>query len=287
MKVLLQSRSDRQSHGFRVTSHPLAEAVARDFGCGQQAGTLALLDAVLPHCVRMVEFGAYIGLTALYAATWCAEICAFEPSPTNYELLACTIAANPKLAPRIRLFRHGIGQADSYVPLYAKGTADPGASVFREVERKGTVCARQDAIVPLRDAGAVLREIGLDGRTLLNIDIAGAEYAVLPRMADLLAKRKPWLLGGVPSVQPGGGQRRLPHGAAAAALFHAGRRGAGHVPLRARLRAGCGMVYRRTGRAHGFPAPVPAQRQARGGDCVTAVRLRTHTRLLRSAAAAG
>lgn len=194
MKIVLQSRPDRRSHGFRVTSHPVAEAAARIFGRGQQAGTLRLLDAVLPHCVRMVEFGAYIGLNALYAATWCREVFAFEPSPTNHELLACNVVANPELSPRIRLFRHGIGQDDSYVPLYAKGIADAGTSVFREVERAGVVCARQQAIVPLRDAGAVLRELGVDGRTLLHIDMAGAEYAVLPRISDLLAERKPWLL---------------------------------------------------------------------------------------------
>ncbi|HET8995779.1 MAG TPA: FkbM family methyltransferase [Acetobacteraceae bacterium] len=194
MKVLWQSRPDRQSHGFRVTSHPVAEAAARTFGRGRHAGMLRLLDAVLPHCRRMVEFGAYIGLNALYAATWCREVFAFEPSPTNHELLACNVAANPELAPRIRLFRHGIGQDDGYVPLYAKGLADAGTSVFREVERADVVCARQHAIVPLRDAGAVLRELGLDDRTLLHIDVAGAEYTIVPQIAELLAERKPWLL---------------------------------------------------------------------------------------------
>ena len=179
---------------FRITPHPAAEAAARAFECGSQAATRQLLDTVLPHCLRMVDFGACSGLTALYAAGLCSDVLAFEPHPTHHELLARNVAENPELAPRIRLFRHGIGDGDSYAPLYAMGTADPGASVFRQVERQGMLCAIQDAVVPLRDAGTVLREVGIDQHTLLNIDIAGAEYAVLRSIGSLLGERKPWLL---------------------------------------------------------------------------------------------
>ncbi len=185
---------DRHGHGFRIAHHPLVQAAARDFCSGFEEATLRFFDAVLPGCSRMVEFGAYIGFTALYAASWGAEVFAFEPSPTNHELLACNVAENPRLAPLIRLFRHGVSDADGYAPLYAKGTADSGSSIFREIERQGVICAVQDAIVPLRQAAAVLQEVGVDQRTLLKIDVEGAEYQVLPNIAGLLAERKPWLL---------------------------------------------------------------------------------------------
>ncbi|MDQ2801263.1 MAG: hypothetical protein M3Y41_00735, partial [Pseudomonadota bacterium] len=42
-------------------------------------------------------------------------------------------------------------------------------------------------------ASTVLRTIGLDGKCLLKIDIEGAEYLVLPAIAELLADRKPFL----------------------------------------------------------------------------------------------
>ena len=184
---------DRRGRGFRITGHPLAQAAAREFSSGFEEGTLRFFDAVLPNCARMVDFGAHFGFTALYAATWGTDVFAFEPSPTNHELLSRNIAENPELAPRIRLYRHGVGDGDSYAPLYAKAAGDSGSSIFRDVERQGVICALQDAIVPLRDAGAVLQEVGLDRQTLLKIDIEGAEYLVLPSIAGLLAERKPWL----------------------------------------------------------------------------------------------
>jgi FkbM family methyltransferase len=183
----------RNGRSFRVVRHPLAQAAAEEFCGGFEEGTLRFFDAVLPGCVRMIDFGAYIGFTALYAATHVETVFAFEPSPVNHELLARNVAVNPDLASRIRLFRHGLGAHDEHVTLYAKGVADSGASVFREIERGGVVSGAPEASVALRDAAEVLREIGLDGRTLLKIDIEGAEYAVLPAIGALLAEHRPWL----------------------------------------------------------------------------------------------
>ncbi|HUB14524.1 MAG TPA: FkbM family methyltransferase [Acetobacteraceae bacterium] len=183
----------RGERSFRLTDDPLAKAAAHEFCGGFEEGTLRLFDAVLPRCTRMVDFGAYIGLTALYAATHVETVYAFEPSPVNYELLARNVAENPDLAPRVHLFRHGLGARDETVTLYAKATADSGSSVFRHVEREGVVAARPDAAIALRDAAAVLREIGIDRQSLLKIDIEGAEYEVLRAIAPLLAASKPWL----------------------------------------------------------------------------------------------
>lgn len=190
LRAPMVTRGDRS---FRLTDHPLAVAAAREFLSGFEEGTLRYFDAVLPHCARMVDFGAYIGLTALYAAMHVETVFAFEPSPVNFELLASNVAENPELAPRIRLFRHGLGARDEMVTLYAKGVADSGSSVFRDVERNGLVSAQPAGMVQLRDAAVVLQEIGVDGRTLLKIDIEGAEYDVLQAIAPLLAGTKPWL----------------------------------------------------------------------------------------------
>jgi len=183
----------RGGRSFCLTGDALAVAAAREFCSGFEEGTLRFFDAVLPRCTRMVDFGAYIGLTALYAATHVETVFAFEPSPVNYELLARNVAENPGLAPRIRLFRHGLGARDGMATLYAKGVADSGSSVFRDVEREGLVSARPDAVIPLRDAAVVLREIGIDRHSLLKIDIEGAEYDVLRAIAPVLAEAKPWL----------------------------------------------------------------------------------------------
>jgi len=183
----------RGGRSFRITNHKLAAAAALEFGNGRQEGGLRLFDAVLPRCTQMVDFGAYIGFNALYAATHVETVFAFEPSPVNHELLARNVAENPELASRIRLFRHGLGARDELATLYAKVTVDSGAPGFPRVEHDRVLGAQSDPIVRLRDASAVLDEIGVDGRTLLKIDIAGSEYDVLRVIAPLLAEQKPWL----------------------------------------------------------------------------------------------
>jgi FkbM family methyltransferase len=121
------------------------------------------------------------------------DITAFEPSPVNFQFLSANVAVNASLARRITVHNHGIGVRDEQVPLYAKAYADSGSSVFQVVERGRAVAGRPEATVELRSAPELLDEIGLTARTLLKIDIEGAEYAVLPALAGLLAERKPWL----------------------------------------------------------------------------------------------
>jgi len=178
---------------FQIVSHPVVVAGAREFTSGFEEGTLRFFDAVLPHCARMIDCGAYIGFTTLYAAGHGVDVTAFEPSGVNFEFLSANVAVNPDLAPRIKLHCHGLGVRDGKVTLFAKGFADSGSSVFQTVERVRTVSGRPTAAVQMRAAAEVLRHAGLDDRTLLKIDIEGAEYAVLPAIADLLAERKPWL----------------------------------------------------------------------------------------------
>jgi FkbM family methyltransferase len=184
---------ERGGRGFRVARHPLAQAAVRDFHSGDQEGTLRFFEAVLPQCRQMVDFGAHVGLTTLFAARWDLKVFAFEPNPTSHELLARNVAENPELASRIRLFRHGLGDGDGCMPLYSTATADPGATLFRDIERETAISAKKEEVVPMRHAASVLQELDVDRQTLLQMDIEGAEYLVLPAIAALLAKHKPWL----------------------------------------------------------------------------------------------
>jgi FkbM family methyltransferase len=178
---------------FNVADDPVVRNAAAEFTSGFEAGTIDYFDRVLPRCDRMVDFGAYIGFTALHAASRGVEVYAFEPNPAAYDLLVRNVAANPVLARRMHLFQHGVGPRDDDAVLYEKAHADSGASLHQIIERDGLVRGRPVATVHLRGAAAVLREVGMDRRTLLKIDIEGAEYQVLPAIAELLAEAKPWL----------------------------------------------------------------------------------------------
>jgi FkbM family methyltransferase len=182
-------------HGrtFRVVDDPVVLAAADQFADGAQEGLLRLFDAVLPDCDRMVDFGAYVGLTTLYAATYVPRVFAFEASPTSFSLLRASVALNPALRSRIALFPHAVGDRDGEVTLYGRGYADRGCSIFRDVQRGTMVIGAPAARVPMRDAYAVLIETGIGPRTLLKIDVEGAEYQLVPAVAGLLAEAKPVL----------------------------------------------------------------------------------------------
>jgi len=182
-------------HGraFRVVDDPVVLAAADQFTDRAEAGILRLFDAVLPDCDRVVDFGAYVGLTALYAATYVPRVFAFEASPTSFSLLRANVALNPTLRSRIALFPHAVGDRDAEVTLYGRGYADPGCSIFRDVQRGTMVIGAPAARVPMRDAYAVLTESDIGPRSLLKIDIEGAEYQLVPAIAGLLAEAKPVL----------------------------------------------------------------------------------------------
>jgi FkbM family methyltransferase len=182
-----------RNRNFRVVRHAAVAAAVAEFRSPFEAGTLEFFDAVLPACDKMIDVGAYVGLMSLYAADGLADVCAFEASPGNFDLLRQNVAINERLRHRIRLFGFGLGDRDDRVPLYRKAVADSGSSIFRTVERGGLIDGAPEAIVELRDADSVLRGIGVTARTLLKIDIEGAEYLVMPAIAGLLAEAKPFL----------------------------------------------------------------------------------------------
>jgi FkbM family methyltransferase len=194
MDGLVAARPEtKRALAFNIVSDPVATQGAAEFTSGFEEGTIRYFDLVLPRCDRMIDFGAYIGFTALHAASRGVEVYAFEPNPAAHDLLVRNVAANPALAPQMHLFRQGIGPRDEDATLYVKAYADSGASLHRKIERGSVIQGVPAATIHLRDAAAVLREVGVDRRTLVKIDIEGAEYQVLPAIAPLLAETKPWL----------------------------------------------------------------------------------------------
>lgn len=186
-------RLTQRGRSFSHARSSVLAVAAEEFCSGFADGTLSFFDAVLPLCERFIDFGAYVGFTSLYAATFGTEVFCFEPNPENFALLQANLAANPELAGRISPFRHGVGARDQRRTLYAKTAAEAEGSILEDVERGPSVRAASVAAIGLRDAASVLREVGVDDRTLVKIDIEGAEYEVLPAIAPLLEEHRPYL----------------------------------------------------------------------------------------------
>ena len=183
----------RGARTFLVADHPSSCDGIDAFLGDAEAATLDFFDATLPHCNRMIDLGAYVGFMSLYAATQVARVHAIEASPTHQALLRTNLLHNPELATRIHLHPVAVGDIDGRATLFSKGPADSGTSVFATIERAGLLRGCVDATVPQRAAGPLLETLGLDQASLLKIDVEGAEYAILPAVAPLLARRRPFL----------------------------------------------------------------------------------------------
>jgi len=186
-----------RGHRFMTADLPVVAHAVAEFCNGAEEGTLQFFDAALPHCRRLIDIGAYIGLLSLYAADRVDEILAFEPSPTHQRLLAANIVANqdfsPGLAQRITLIPAALGVTQGVAPLFRKAYADSGSSLFQSVERLQILHGEPEAQVPVLAAAKTLETAGLDAATLIKIDVEGAEYELIPELAPLLARSRPFL----------------------------------------------------------------------------------------------
>jgi FkbM family methyltransferase len=184
-------------HSFMTAQLPVVARAVGEFCNGAEEGTLRFFDAVLPHCRRFIDVGAYIGLLSLYASDRVEDIFAFEPSPTHQRLFAANIGANqdfrPDLAERITLVPAALGVAERTAALFRKAFADSGSSLFQSVERHQVLHGQAEAQVPVLAGAKILDEIGLDSTTLIKIDIEGSEYDLIPALAPLLARCRPFL----------------------------------------------------------------------------------------------
>jgi FkbM family methyltransferase len=184
-------------HSFMTAQLPVIARAVGEFCNGAEEGTLQFFDAALPHCRRFIDVGAYIGLLSLYASDRVEDILAFEPSPTHQRLFAANLVANqdfnPNLAERITLIPAALGVAERVAPLFRKAFADSGSSLFQSVERHQILHGQAEAQVPVLAAAKTLDEIGLDSTTLIKIDIEGSEYDLIPALAPLLARCRPFL----------------------------------------------------------------------------------------------
>jgi FkbM family methyltransferase len=182
-----------RGQSFRLIRHGAVDAALQEFCSPFEAGTLAFIDAALPTCSKMIDIGAYVGLMSLYSATRVADVHAFEASPTNFQILSGNVAANNRLPGRIHLYNFGLWECTERLTLYRKAAVDSGTSIFQMIEREEIINGMPEAATTVRDADETLRSIGITRQTLLKIDIEGAEYMVVPRIAGLLREVKPFL----------------------------------------------------------------------------------------------
>jgi FkbM family methyltransferase len=147
--------------------------------------TFDVFDAHITPETLMLDIGAWIGPTALYAAQKAARVVAFEPDPVAFEQLGRNLELN-----------HGTDWADR---LEIRQTAiSVDGEPFRLGSQRAGGDSRSSALFADRRTSwevsatrleAVLDEHAAPGQPLfLKIDIEGGEYELVPHIAPLLAE---------------------------------------------------------------------------------------------------
>jgi FkbM family methyltransferase len=131
-----------------------------------------LFEAPLDASSVVLDVGAYTGDWAkTMKERYDPLLWLFEPDPDSIPALAARFGGDPK----VHLRSYGLHGTDATLELEQKGM---GSSVFAgHAPSSGTKVS-----VSLRDAAAVLEEIGRRPIDLLKLNIEGGEYEVLERL---------------------------------------------------------------------------------------------------------
>ena len=129
----------------------------------------------------VLDFGAWIGPVTLFAAAQARQVFSFEPDPVAARQLRENIACNPVLAEKITVIEKAVWPKKGTVRLGAKTAQGDSMSSVHHVHSATSwevETITPDEIAALPDRGPVF----------LKIDVEGAEYSIVPQIAELAAR---------------------------------------------------------------------------------------------------
>jgi FkbM family methyltransferase len=162
-------------------------------GGAWEPATFAAFDNLIEPGGTVVDVGAWIGVTALYAAHTAGRVIAFEPDPEALPILKRNLALNPELAARIELHEAALGTGDGTAALHNNSPGDSATSLRPVFGYKKTAAQRQFAEAAMIDGRRFLEGLDLGRVSLLKIDIEGGEYELIPHLAPWLRRHRPSL----------------------------------------------------------------------------------------------
>ena len=178
-----------------------------------EPGTLALIERLVDGGTTFLDLGAWVGPTALCAATRARRVLAVEADPAALEQLKRNLAVNPDLAQRIEIVAGAIHARPGPVTLGARRKAGDSMSSTLLAGSDHTWTAA--AVTPAQLAD----RLRPDERLVIKMDIEGAEYALLPHLAPLLDRADALLAAFHPTILAAAvGDRRAAARQARAAL---------------------------------------------------------------------
>lgn len=134
----------------------------------------------------VLDIGAWIGATALYAATRGREVYAFEPDPAAFATLKANIELN-QLPAKVTLCNAAIGTAAGSIQLWSAGRFGDSMSSAVKTGQRAHVTVE---CIKLSD---LLRQFESE-HLFVKMDIEGFEYEVIPAAARALGRQDMTLL---------------------------------------------------------------------------------------------
>lgn len=153
--------------------------------------TFVIFDTFIRAGGTLIDVGAWIGPTVLYGATLADRVVAFEPDPAALRILKCNIAANPGLAGKIDLHEAALGTFDGTAPIFNNAPGNSGTSLLSRFGYTAVQEQKPFADVTILDARRFLSAMPMDKVSLIKIDTEGAEYDLVPYMAEALRRHRP------------------------------------------------------------------------------------------------
>lgn len=173
---------------FTISVRPDHAEFWTDFSAGRwEPETLEIFDRYIDRETLHLDIGAWIGPTALYAASKASRVIAFEPDPQAFAVLTANIALNPG-ASSIRAEPVAISPENGRMRLGSRGS--PGDSMSsalfadQQLSWEADTC-RLDSYLADWPAGSPV---------FFKIDIEGGEYRLLPSLAPLFRRYRSTVL---------------------------------------------------------------------------------------------
>jgi len=143
-----------------------------------------LYDFHIPGPHFIVDCGLNLGYATLFfLGRYDAEVWAYELVPSTAKLAVRNLSLNPDLASRATVHEVGLADRDDRLSIGVDPARRPGSGLFRH-ESGGHICHEN---VEVRDAADVFSEIVAargERSLVLKLDVEGAEYEILGRLAE-------------------------------------------------------------------------------------------------------
>lgn len=144
---------------------------------------LKLLGSNLKAGDIFIDIGANIGQHSMFCSYFCKQVYSFEPVKKLFDQFNESIAKNE--IHNITSYNYALGDADGEIPMYSNGSSMATSSI---VSTTGKHFIQNVEVVKLDD---VYKKLGIDGASLVKVDVEGYEFNVLKGAENFLKKYKP------------------------------------------------------------------------------------------------